>query len=155
MDSTLLLRVKTQSSMQLPLSIFSSKMLMEELEQNNFLVGLYYGIFFIVLLYNIVLFIIHEIEIILRYIFFLSLLFSGNSHLMEWELNTYGVITVVDRSWIEFFIALTAFSALYFSRHFLHTSLYTPKIDKVDSSLSWYSVSLWRLLHCYYLRECD
>ena len=56
-DSTLLLRVKTQSSMQLPISIFSSESLMEDLEKNNIFVGIYYGIFFIVLLYNAVLFI--------------------------------------------------------------------------------------------------
>lgn len=140
-DSTLLLRVKTQSSMQLPLSIYSSKMLMEELEQNNFFVGLYYGIFFIVLLYNIVLFIYTRDRNYIRYILFLVTF-------ILWQLSFDGLgIKYLwgDVRWLidhgsSTFIALTSFSALYFSRHFLHTPLYAPKIDKLLVAVMIFSI---------------
>jgi len=131
-DSTLLLRVKTQSSMQLPISIFSSETLLEDLEQNNFFVGIYYGIFFIVFLYNAVLFIYTRDHNYLRYILFLvsfilwQLSFDGLGIKYFWGdipwLIEHGSCT---------FIAFTAFSALYFSRHFLNTPLYTPKVDNI------------------------
>jgi two-component system, sensor histidine kinase LadS len=129
-DATLLLRVQTQSSMQLPLSILSSKMLMEELERNNFIVGIYYGIFLIVLLYNIVLFIYTRDRNYLRYILFLV-------SFILWQLSFDGLgVKYIwgDVKWIiehgsATFIAFTSFSALYFSRHFLNTPLYTPKVD--------------------------
>lgn len=129
-DSTLYLRVKTQSSMQLPLAIFSSKSLMEELEQNNFFVGVYYGIFFIVLLYNIVLYTYTRDRNYMRYILFLL-------SFILWQLSFDGLgIKYLwgDIQWFiehgsSMFIALTSLCALYFSRHFLNTPLYAPKVD--------------------------
>ncbi len=131
-DSTLLLRVQTQSSMQLPLSLFSSPMLMEELEQNNFFLGVYYGIFFIVLLYNMVLFIYTRDRNYLRYILFLI-------SFILWQLSFDGLGIKYfwgDSAWLiehgsSTFIAFTSFSALYFSRHFLNTPLYAPRIDNL------------------------
>lgn len=130
-DATLYLRVKTQSSMQLPLSIFSSESLMEELEQNNFFVGIYYGIFFIVLLYNVVLYIYTRDRNYMRYILFLL-------SFILWQLSFDGLGIKYfwgDIQWFiehgsSMFIALTSLSALYFSRHFLNTPLYAPKIDR-------------------------
>jgi two-component system, sensor histidine kinase LadS len=131
-DSTLYLRVQTQSSMQLPLSIFSSKTLMEELEENNFFVGVYYGIFFIVLLYNMVLFIYTRDQNYLRYIMFLitfilwQLSFDGLGAKYIWG----NIEWLIDHGSATF-IALTSFCALYFSRHFLNTPLYTPNVDNL------------------------
>lgn len=131
-NATLLIRVKTQSSMQLPLMILSSDGLIEDIEQNNLFVGVYYGIFFIVLLYNMVLFIYTRDSNYLRYILFIvSFIF--------WQLSFDGLgIKYIwgDTRWLidhgsSALIALTAFSALYFSRHFLNTPLYTPRIDKM------------------------
>lgn len=131
-DSTLLLRVKTQSSMQLPIAILSSEDLFSEIEQNNFFVGIYYGLFIIILLYNIVLFIYTSDQNYLRYILFLV-------SFILWQLSFDGLgIKYIwgDNHWmIEYgssvFIVLSSFFALYFSRHFLNTSRYIPKMDKV------------------------
>ncbi len=54
-DATLWIRVKTQSSMQLPMTIMDTKTLLEDVETNHFLVGIYYGIFIIIFFYNVVL----------------------------------------------------------------------------------------------------
>lgn len=131
-DSTLLLRVKTQSSMQLPIAILSSEDLFSEIEQNNFFVGIYYGLFIIILLYNIVLFIYTSDQNYLRYILFLV-------SFILWQLSFDGLgIKYIwgDSHWmIEYgssvFIVLSSFFALYFSRHFLNTPRYTPRMDKV------------------------
>lgn len=130
-DATLYLRLKTQSSMQLPLSIFSSESLMEELEKNNIFGGIYYGIFFIVLLYNAVLFIYTMDKNYLRYILFLV-------SFILWQLSFDGLgIKYIwgDNYWFiehgsSAFIPFTAFCALYFSRYFLNTPMYAPKVDK-------------------------
>lgn len=131
-DATLLVRVKTQSSMQLPLSIFSSERLIENIEKNNFFVGIYYGIFFIVFLYNAVLFMYTRDRNYLRYILFLV-------SFILWQLSFDGLGTKYfwgDAHWLiehgsSTFIAFTSFCALYFSRHFLNTPLYAPKIDNL------------------------
>jgi signal transduction histidine kinase len=131
-DATLLIRVKTQCSMQLPLSILSSEELMVEMEQSNFYVGLYYGIFFIVLLYNIVLFIYTLDGNYLRYILFIVTF-------ILWQLSFDGLGIKYfwgDSRWMiehgsSAFIAFSAFCALYFSRHFLNSPLFAPKVDKV------------------------
>lgn len=131
-DSTLFLRVKTQSSMQLPLSILSSESLLAEMEQNNFFVGVYYGLFIIILLYNIVLFIYTSDRNYLRYILFLV-------SFILWQLSFDGLgIKYVwgDTRWLiehgsSALIAFTAFCALYFSRHFLNTPRFSPRMDKI------------------------
>lgn len=131
-NATLLLRVKTQSSMQLPLTIFSSAKLVEEIEQNNFFIGIYYGLFFIVLLYNIGLYIYTRDRNYLRYILFIV-------SFILWQLSFDGLGIKYfwgDIRWIidhgsSTFIALTSFCALYFSRHFLNTRLYAPKTDNL------------------------
>lgn len=135
-NATLLVRVKTQSSMQLPILILSSASLMEDIEQNNLFVGTYYGIFFIVLLYNMVLFIYTRDSNYLRYILFIV-------SFILWQLSFDGLgIKYIwgDTRWLidygsSALIAFTAFCALYFSRHFLNTPLYAPKTDKVIISL--------------------
>ncbi len=131
-DSTLFLRVETQSSMQLPLSILSSEELLAQMEQNNFFVGIYYGLFIIILLYNIVLFIYTHDRNYLRYILFLV-------SFILWQLSFDGLgIKYVwgDARWMiehgsSTLIALTSFYALYFSRHFLNTPHFTPRMDKM------------------------
>lgn len=129
---TLYLRVQTQSSMQLPISILSSEELLAEMEKNNFLVGIYYGLFVIILLYNVVLYTYTRDVNYLRYILFLA------SYIL-WQLSFDGLgIQYIwgDTRWLiehgsSAFIALSSFCALYFSRHFLNTALFAPRMDKI------------------------
>ena len=140
-DSTLLLRVETQSSMQLPLSILSSEALMADMEQNSFFVGIYYGLFIIILLYNIVLFIYTSDLNYLRYILFLI-------SFILWQLSFDGLgIKYVwgDARWLiehgsSALIAFTSFCALYFSRHFLNTPHFTPRMDKIIVGMMIFSI---------------
>ncbi|MFA6143343.1 MAG: sensor histidine kinase [Sulfuricurvum sp.] len=127
----LLIRIQTQSSMQLPLSITTTSTLFSSIETVSLWIGLYYGIFLIIFLYNAVIFLYTKESNYLRYLLFLT-------SFVTWQLSFDGIgreYLWPDWSWFihhasAVLIALTAFSALYFGRNFLSTALYLPKIDK-------------------------
>lgn len=131
-NATLLVRIKTQSAMQFPFTIMSSKALLEDVENGHFMVGVYYGIFIIILFYNLVLLLYTKDTNYLRYIFFLisfvlwQLSFDGHGIQYFWGDNDW-----VIRHGAGVFISLSAFFALYFSRNFLNTPHHAPRLDKV------------------------
>ncbi len=127
---TLLIRVKTQSSMQVPITIAASDTLLGTLEKESLKIGLYYGIFLIIFLYNAVLFVYTKDSNYIRYILFLTffilwqLSFDGIGREYLWQ-DSQWMIHQVSAS----LIAFTAFFALYFSRRFLTIDVYFPKTD--------------------------
>lgn len=131
-ETTLYLRVQTQSSMQVPLSIHSSESLFHDIEENNFALGIYYGLFLIIMVYNAGIYFYTKDSNYLRYIFFLN-------SLIVWQMSFDGIGKEYfwpDIDWMiqhgpSFWIAMSAFSALYFSRNFLHTALYIPNTDRL------------------------
>ncbi|MGA9045046.1 sensor histidine kinase [Sulfuricurvum sp.] len=129
--STLLLRVKTQSSMQVPLSISTTAQILSDVESGNLRIGIYYGIFLIIFLYNALIFMYTKDSNYLRYILFLTtfvawqLSFDGIGREYLWQ-NYYGDIEQISAALISF----SGFSALYFSRNFLTTASYLPKVDR-------------------------
>lgn len=128
--STLLIRVQTQSSMQVPLQITTTSDLLSSIETGSLRIGLYYGIFLIIFLYNALIFMYTKDSNYLRYILFLT-------SFIAWQLSFDGIgreYLWPEWTWViqhtsAALIAFTAFSALYFGRHFLTTRLYLPKID--------------------------
>ncbi|MCX6073246.1 MAG: sensor histidine kinase [Campylobacterales bacterium] len=142
-DATLIIRVQTQSSMQVPISIYSSKGLFQEVETNNLKVGLYYGIYLIIFLYNVGIYFYTKDRNYLRYILFLT-------SFILWQLSFDGIgreYLWPNSQWFIYhfsavLIAFTAFSALNFGRNFLSTRLHFPKIDKVILALMGISLLL-------------
>lgn len=142
-ESTLYVRVKTQSSMQVPLSIYSSERLFQEVERNNLAMGIYYGIFLIILVYNGGVFFYTKDRNYLRYIFFLATL-------ILWQISFDGLGAEYiwrDCFWLiehgsSFWIAMSAFSALYFSQSFLQTFRYCPRIDGVIRLLMGFALAM-------------
>lgn len=131
-DSILYLRVVTQSSLQVPMRIYSADGLVKEIETDSLRVGLYYGIFVIIFLYNAGLYFYTRDQNYLRYLFFLvsfimwQLSFDGTGAEHFWN----------DQRWIiehgsSFWIAMASLSALYFSRSFLNASHFAPKADRL------------------------
>ncbi|MDO9207712.1 MAG: sensor histidine kinase [Sulfuricurvum sp.] len=128
--STLLIRVQTQSSMQVPLQITTTSDLLSSIETGSLRIGLYYGIFLIIFLYNALIFMYTKDSNYLRYILFLT-------SFIAWQLSFDGIgreYLWPEWTWViqhtsAALIAFTAFSALYFGRYFLTTRLYLPKID--------------------------
>lgn len=130
-NSTLLLRVKTQSSMQVPLSISTTAQILSDIESGSLRIGIYYGIFLIIFLYNALIFMYTKDPNYLRYILFLTtfvawqLSFDGIGREYLWQ-NYHGDIEHISAALISF----SGFSALYFSRNFLTTASYLPKVDR-------------------------
>ncbi len=133
---TLYLRVKTQSSMQVPLAIYSSEALFTDLQYLLVLSGIYYGIFLLIFFYNLVSFIYTRSRKYLLYLIFLS-----SFILYQLSLDGLGV----QYFWSEFewmishgtatMIGLANITVIMFSREFLKTKHFTPKIDKVLLSM--------------------
>lgn len=131
-NMTLVLRVQTQGSMQVPLAIYSSEGYFEESEYSNLIIGVFYGIFVVIFLYNIILYFYTRDDNYLRYLLFLT-------SFILWQLSFDGVGRTYIWSQSEwmiehgpgFWIAFSAFSALCFGRGFLQTQKNSIRIDLI------------------------
>ncbi len=128
----LYLRVKTQSSMQVPLSIQSSEGLLVNEHYLYVLSGLYYGIVLIIFFYNLLSFIYTR-----RRDYFLYLVFVGAFSLYQLALDGLGMRFF----WSGFdwmiihgngtMMGLMTLSIIMFTRYFLQTRSFVPRLDKV------------------------
>lgn len=136
-EQVLYLRVDTQSSMQVPMRIQTSESLFSDRQYILLLSGLYYGIFILIFFYNLISFIYTRSR---RY--FLYLLFVSSFALWQLSLDGLG---------IEFFwsecdwmimhgsgtmMGIMIFTVIMFSRDFLNTRFFTPKIDRLLALLA-------------------
>jgi signal transduction histidine kinase len=128
---TLYIRVQTTSSMQVPMKIVNIKYLVEDNQTSKILRGIYYGIFLILMFYNLVTFRYTKNKVYILYILFLA-------SFVIWQLSFDGIGLIYiwdDWAWMKekgtsFFVVLTAFTLTIFSRSFLETNKYLPKFDK-------------------------
>ena len=131
-ESTLMIRVQTQGSMQVPLTLHSSSGLFSEIEYSSLAIGLFYGIFIVIFLYNIVIYFYTRDRNYLRYLLFLTsfilwqMSFDGIGRTYVWEKCRW----MIDHG-PGFWIAFSSFSALYFGRGFLQTKKNIPKLDHI------------------------
>ncbi len=131
-ELTLLMRVETMGSLQLPITLQRGVDLLVTQESHLLLIGIYYGIFLIIFVYNLILYFYTWDRNYIRYLLFLS------SFIM-WQLSFDGLGNEyfwTDHWWnIEhgtaFWIIFSSFSAILFGRYFLQTSEFTPKLDGV------------------------
>ncbi|MDD2829331.1 MAG: sensor histidine kinase [Sulfuricurvum sp.] len=131
-NMTLLLRVQTQGSMQVPLTIYSSQGYFEEGEYTNLIIGIFYGIFVVIFLYNIILYFYTRDDNYIRYLLFLTTF-------ILWQLSFDGIGRTYlwsQSSWMieygpGFWIAFSAFTSLCFGKRFLQTKDNAPKVDVV------------------------
>jgi len=142
-QSTLLLRVQTQGSMQVPLTIHSSSGLFEEIEYSSLMIGIFYGIFVVIFLYNIVIYFYTKDKNYLSYLLFLisfifwQMSFDGIGRTYVWGKYRW----MIDHG-PGFWIAFSSFSALYFGRGFLQTKGNSPKLDAVLKIMMFFSLGL-------------
>ncbi len=127
---TLYVRVKTDGSMQVPMQIKTSKTLFEDSQLSQLLFGFYYGVFMIIFLYNLIMYIYTKENDYLRYLFFII-------SIVGWQLtlNGFGLQYIWSEwDWMvehggAFWISLGLFSTLVFSRYFLQTENHLLWID--------------------------
>ncbi len=142
-DSTLIIRVQTQGSMQVPLTMHSSGGLFSEIEYSSLAIGLFYGIFIVIFLYNIVIYFYTKDKNYLRYLLFLisfifwQMSFDGIGRTYIWEKCSWMI-----NHGPGFWIAFSSFSALYFGRGFLQTKERSPKLDTVLKAMMFISFAI-------------
>jgi len=142
-DSTLYIRVQTQSAMQVPIKIYSSEEIVKVKQAETLFFGFFYGVLLLIIFYNIFLFFVWHDKTYLYYIAFVGsfvlwqLCIDGLGHQYLWP----------DTRWINekgalVFISMTIFSALMFTRRFLQLNSYAPGLSLVLVSLQGLMVTL-------------
>jgi signal transduction histidine kinase len=138
---TLYVRVTTESSMQVPMMLQTSRAVMEEDQRTILLTGLYYGLFIVIFLYNVIMYYYTRERTYLLYLFFITTF-------VLWQMTLNGIAQEYlwpDWLWIAehgapFFTALSAMTAILFSQHFLQTARFIPRMDNLLKVLMLYSV---------------
>ena len=128
----LYLSVNTQSSMQIPMSIQSSKSLMSNEQYMLVLSGLYYGVFLIIFFYNLITFVYTR-----KKNYFLYLIFISAFVIYQLSLDGLGIQFIWPESyWLIHhgngtMMGILIFTIILFSRNFLKTREFAPLLDKV------------------------
>ena len=137
-SNTFYLHVDTEGSMQIPIVLSDHDTLLKRILTEYFILGLYYGIGLIMIFYNLFLFFSLRLSSYIWYallilcILLVHFSLNGLSYQYLWQ----------NASWwnnrgILFFMATSNLIALLFTRSFLNTKIYTPRLNTV---LNWLMV---------------
>ena len=129
---TFYLRIYTNRTTVIPLKIWSIRQFVEANQAEDRILGAYYGIMGVMLLYNFFLFVSTRSFIYLHYAFFIfsfvffQMVSNGLAYEYLWpELPEWN-----DRSW-SFMAGFSVFCVVIFSQKFLQTAHYTPFLHKI------------------------
>jgi len=129
---TFYLRTHSQDAITLPMSIISEQVLDKKDYIRQYILGIYYGILTVMILYNLFIYLFLRDESYLYYVLYFGSFLMVQSYTdgilygyLWTELTGLGV------SGECFFIGLTLFFGTLFSRSFLQTSIYSPMFDKL------------------------
>ena len=131
-SQNLYIRVKTDSSMQVPMRIMSSEKLFFESQNSWIISGIYYGMFLLIFFYNAISFAYTRTKKYFYYLVFIStfiiyqLSLDGLGMQYFWSNCTWMV-----EHGSGTMMAMMIFFIIQFSRDFLHTSKHTPTLDKL------------------------
>jgi len=142
-EHTLYIRIQTEGALQVPISLIDSRTLLQEQYLPIMIAGIYYGLFFIIALYSSVILLYTRDKNYLYYLMFVTTF-------AFWQLSLDGVGVAYiwgNYPWlVEHASALATsmltFSAIIFSRNFLHTSRYIPKMDIFLKYLMYFCLAL-------------
>ncbi|MFO7524971.1 MAG: 7TM diverse intracellular signaling domain-containing protein [Ignavibacteriaceae bacterium] len=129
---TYYLRVETSSSMNLPLTIWSEKALLNKIEIEQLLLGIFFGAVIIMIIYNIFLFIgFRDRSFVYLFLFiaswgFAQLTINGLAFQYLWSGWTWWSDTN-----LPFFIFAALTGAVQFCRSLLNTKKNIPLLDKI------------------------
>ncbi len=129
-NHTLYIRVQTEGALQVPLSLIDTHALLKQQYLPVIISGIYYGLFCIIALYSIVI-LLYTRDIN----YFYYLVFVTTFAFWQLSLDGVGVAYIWGAyPWIvehasALATSILTFSAILFSRNFLNTSIYIPKMD--------------------------
>lgn len=127
---TLYIRVQTEGALQVPLSIYNSKSLIQSQYTPIIIAGIYYGLFIIIVLYNGVIFLYTRDRNYLFYLLFVN-------SFVFWQLSLDGIGVAYLWGGFPWLVehasilgtSIVSFAAILFTRNFLQTSQYIPRMD--------------------------
>jgi len=128
---TVYLKVKTSSSMLLPIRIISNKSLYSSTYISQILSGMFYGILLILIIYNALIYIFTKEKIYFLYILFVvsygiwQLSFDGIGSLYIWDNNDW-----MREKASSVFIYVIGFTLLLFSQYLLNSKKNIPRYNK-------------------------
>lgn len=134
--STVFIRVESVSQGHLPIYIGSEKLIIDKSFNNFLFIGLYCGVIFIMIFYNLFLYFSIKDVSYLYYIFYIfsvgltQLILNGYTFMYLWPGNSQFAIDSVNFSGI-----LSGVATLLFTRNFLNTRQLTPKFHKILGGL--------------------
>lgn len=135
---TIFIRVKTESSLQLPLTLWSPQALLVKDHEEQYALGIYYGILIAMFCYNLMIFLaIRDIN----YLYYLH--YIGGWMLVQMSLNglAFEYLWPKHPWWgniaTPFFLAVTLAGVIQFTRAFLQTKHHLPKFDFVCRIYLW------------------
>lgn len=128
---TIYMRFQSSGSTNIGLSLYSDKKLLSSISTHQFTYGIYYGGFLVLVIYNFFLFLavkerlfIHYLLYVVSYGLYMSV-HNGFAYQFLWPESP----TLANKSLI-FFLSLSLFWALKFSRAILNTKIITPRAEK-------------------------
>ena len=138
---TIYLRYKSKTSMQFPLTLWSTSSFTEKINKEVYAFGLYYGIMLVMILYNLFIYIFVRDKSYLYYVLYitsftvLQMCLNGLAYEYFWPNFTW-----VGNHAIPFFIGFACFSILQFAINFLQTSKNAPIVNKIMIVFSWIAI---------------
>jgi len=130
-DQILYLRILTQSSMQIPMSIQTSESLIVDSQYSMLFTGIYYGVFALIFFYNFI-----SLMFTRNKKYFLYLIFISSFATYQLSLDGVGVLFLWSKwTWmidkgVGVTMGIMVFAIIMFSREFLDTKTRTPFVDK-------------------------
>lgn len=145
---TFYMRVRS-TAVTMPLMVWSEDALLDHIPREQIILGVYYGILLIMVIFNAFVFLSLKDRTYLFYILYVSsflmfeLVINGTAFQYLWS----------DQVWwannsLVLFSTLGAFFALQFSREFLQTSLYVPVLHKILRYGGW--LALLNFVICFF-----
>ncbi len=131
-QKTYYLRVETTSSLNLPLTLHAPTSLAEMISTEQTLLGIYYGILLVMMIYNFFIYVTIRDVTYLQYVLFVAsfMLFQLSLNGMAFEYFWPNMIWWANNS-VPFFIFLAYAFATLFTRSVLDTAKHTPTLDTV------------------------
>ena len=131
------LRVKTSSSLNLPARLYTQAGFMDKIENEETALGIYFGILFAMLAYNLILFftiresvyLIYVLFVIFNFLFQLDLTGVAFKYLWPYQ------IAWANRS-LPFFILVSYSFGTIFTRQIINSRQYAPILDRILSVLT-------------------
>jgi signal transduction histidine kinase/FixJ family two-component response regulator len=129
---TYYMRCETTSSMNIPLTLLTSSSLSERISTEQTMLGLYYGILFAMLFYNLFLFASIRDITYLYYVLFIGsyLLFQVSLNGTAFQYFWPNTLWWANNS-LPLFIFMAYFFGTQFTRHILNTKVNAPKLNKI------------------------